>query len=103
MVHLPNIRSTQNTKNAPKTYRKVLTTPNLPAQSCQYSEFPSNTRLSLCLLTLLGSQGIVVIFTVAILLVRLRWFETVFHFPFQLNFMKGLLACSKRLLLLVDS
>ena len=34
---------------------------------------------------------------------RLRWFETVFHFPFQLNFMKGLLVCSKRLLLLVDS
>ena len=33
----------------------------------------------------------------------LRWFETVFHFPFQLNFMKGLLVCSKRLLLLVDS
>ena len=33
----------------------------------------------------------------------LRWFETVFHFPFQLNFMKGLLICSKRLLLLVDS
>ena len=35
--------------------------------------------------------------------VTLRWFETVFHFPFQLNFMKGLLVCSKRLLLLVDS
>ena len=35
--------------------------------------------------------------------VNLRWFETVFHFPFQLNFMKGLLVCSKRLLLLVDS
>ena len=34
---------------------------------------------------------------------RLRWFETVFHFPFQLNFMKGLFVCSKRLLLLVDS
>ena len=33
----------------------------------------------------------------------LRWFETVFHIPFQLNFMKGLLVCSKRLLLLVDS
>ena len=33
----------------------------------------------------------------------LGWFETVFHFPFQLNFMKGLLVCSKRLLLLVDS
>ena len=33
----------------------------------------------------------------------LRWFETVFHFPLQLNFMKGLLVCSKRLLLLVDS
>ena len=33
----------------------------------------------------------------------LRWFETVFHFPFQLNFMKGLLVSSKRLLLLVDS
>ena len=33
----------------------------------------------------------------------LRWFETVFHSPFQLNFMKGLLICSKRLLLLVDS
>ena len=33
----------------------------------------------------------------------LRWFETVFHFPFQLNFMKGLLVCSKKLLLLVDS
>ena len=33
----------------------------------------------------------------------LRWFETVFHFPFQLNFIKGLLVCSKRLLLLVDS
>ena len=33
----------------------------------------------------------------------LRWFETVFYFPFQLNFMKGLLVCSKRLLLLVDS
>ena len=34
----------------------------------------------------------------------LRWFETLFfHFPFQLNFMKGLLVCSKRLLLLVDS
>ena len=33
----------------------------------------------------------------------LRWFETVFRFPFQLNFMKGLLICSKRLLLLVDS
>ena len=33
----------------------------------------------------------------------LRWFETVFHFPFQLKFMKGLLVCSKRLLLLVDS
>ena len=33
----------------------------------------------------------------------LRWFETVLHFPFQLNFMKGLLICSKRLLLLVDS
>ena len=32
----------------------------------------------------------------------LRWFETVFHFPFQLNFMKGLLVYSKRLLLLVD-
>ena len=32
----------------------------------------------------------------------LRWFETVFHFRFQLNFMKGLLVCSKRLLLLVD-
>ena len=35
--------------------------------------------------------------------VVLRWFETVFHFPFQLNFMKGLHVCSKRLLLLVDS
>ena len=34
---------------------------------------------------------------------NLRWFETVFHFPLQLNFMKGLLVCSKRLLLLVDS
>ena len=34
---------------------------------------------------------------------HLRWFETVFHFPFQLNFMKGLLGFSKRLLLLVDS
>ena len=33
----------------------------------------------------------------------LSWFETFFHFPFQLNFMKGLLICSKRLLLLVDS
>ena len=33
----------------------------------------------------------------------LRWLETVFQFPFQLNFMKGLLVCSKRLLLLVDS
>ena len=33
----------------------------------------------------------------------LRWFKTVFRFPFQLNFMKGLLVCSKRLLLLVDS
>ena len=33
----------------------------------------------------------------------LRWFETVFHVPLQLNFMKGLLVCSKRLLLLVDS
>ena len=33
----------------------------------------------------------------------LRWFETVFHFPFQLNFMKGLLVYNKRLLLLVDS
>ena len=33
----------------------------------------------------------------------LRWFETVFHFPFQLNFMKGLFVCSERLLLLVDS
>ena len=33
----------------------------------------------------------------------LRWFERVFHFPFHLNFMKGLLICSKRLLLLVDS
>ena len=33
----------------------------------------------------------------------LRWFETVFHFPFHLNFMKGLLVCSKRLLLLFDS
>ena len=38
-----------------------------------------------------------------ILVASLRWFETVFHFPFQLNFMKGLLVCSKRLLLLVDS
>ena len=34
---------------------------------------------------------------------QLRWFETVFHFQLQLNFMKGLLVCSKRLLLLVDS
>ena len=34
---------------------------------------------------------------------QLRWFETDFHFPFQLNFMKALLVCSKRLLLLVDS
>ena len=34
---------------------------------------------------------------------HLRWFETVFYFPFQLNFMKGLLICSKRLLLLLDS
>ena len=33
----------------------------------------------------------------------LRWFETVFHFPLQLNFMEGLLVCSKRLLLLVNS
>ena len=33
----------------------------------------------------------------------LRWLETVFHFPFQLNCMKGLLVCSKRLLLLFDS
>ena len=33
----------------------------------------------------------------------LRWLETVFHFPFQLNFMKGLLVYNKRLLLLVDS
>ena len=33
----------------------------------------------------------------------LRCFGTVFHFPFHLNFMKGLLVCSKRLLLLVDS
>ena len=33
----------------------------------------------------------------------LRWFKTVFHFPFQLNFIKGLLICSKRLLLVVDS
>ena len=33
----------------------------------------------------------------------LRWFETVFHFPLQLNFMKGLLIYSRRLLLLVDS
>ena len=32
----------------------------------------------------------------------LRWFETVFHFPFQLNFMKGVHVCGKRLLLLVD-
>ena len=29
------------------------------------------------------------------LLDSLRWLETVFHFPFQLNFMKGLLICSK--------
>ena len=36
-------------------------------------------------------------------LVPLRWFETASHFPLQLNFMKGLLVCSKRLLLLVDS
>ena len=34
---------------------------------------------------------------------RLRWFETVFHFLFQLNFMKGLFFCSKRLLLFVGS
>ena len=34
---------------------------------------------------------------------KLRWLETVFHFPLQLNFMKGLLVCNKRLLLLVDS
>ena len=34
---------------------------------------------------------------------HLRWFETVFYFPLQLNFMKGLLICSKRLLLVVDS
>ena len=33
----------------------------------------------------------------------LRWFVTVFYFPLQLNFMTGLLVCSKRLLLLVDS
>ena len=35
--------------------------------------------------------------------ISLRWFETVFYFPLQLNFMKGLLICSKRLLLVVDS
>ena len=34
---------------------------------------------------------------------HLRWFETVFYFPFQLNFMNGLLVCCKRLLLLADS
>ena len=34
---------------------------------------------------------------------HLRWFETVFYFPLQLNFMKDLLICSKRLLLVVDS
>ena len=34
---------------------------------------------------------------------RLRWFETVLYFPLQLNFMKVLLICSKRLLLVVDS
>ena len=34
---------------------------------------------------------------------NLRWFETVMRFTFQLNFMKGLLICGKRLLLLVDS
>ena len=37
------------------------------------------------------------------LISSLRWFETVFHLPLHLNFMKGLLVCSKRLLLLVDS
>ena len=34
------------------------------------------------------------------------WFKVVrnsFQFPFQLNFMKGLLVCSNRLLLLVDN
>ena len=36
-------------------------------------------------------------------ILMLRWLETVFHFPFQLNFMKGLLVYNKRLLLLVDS
>ena len=35
--------------------------------------------------------------------IHLRWFETVFHFSFQLNFMKDSLVCSKKLLLLVDS
>ena len=38
-----------------------------------------------------------------VLPLQLRWLETVFHFPLQLNFMKGLLVCSKILLLLVDS
>ena len=33
----------------------------------------------------------------------LRWLETVFHFPFLLNFMKVFFVYSKRLLLLVDS
>ena len=42
--------------------------------------------------------------TLSTFLIRLlRWFETVFHFPLHLNFMKGLFVCSKRLLLLVDS
>ena len=34
---------------------------------------------------------------------KLKWFETFFRFPFQLNFMKGFLVCRKGLLLLVDS
>ena len=37
------------------------------------------------------------------ILIKVVQFATVFHFPLQLNFIKGLLVCSERLLLLVDS
>ena len=49
----------------------------------------------------IGTEGVVILWC-WLKMMRLRWFETVFHFPFQLNFMKGLLICSRRLLLLVD-
>ena len=70
-------------KDFPEISKDIRTLPNSTINTNSVSQFCTEIRHFFCNL--------------------LRWFETIFHFPFQLNFMKGLLVCCKRLLLFVDS